>query len=299
MAAGRQIVVEAPAKVNLYLGVGGLRRDGYHEVETVLHAVDLVDRLLVGDSESFAFSCESDLGIPPDENLVSRAALLFARHLGREPNVRLELAKAIPAGAGLGGGSSDAAATLAGLAEFWEAGEREELLDVASQLGADVPFFLAGGTGTGLFEGRGEVPARTLEAPALDIVLLKGRASIGTAEAYAEFDRDPVPPGSVDALVVACDSGRIEAIAAVLSNNMERAAVNLVPEVGDALAYLQSTEGVLGSCVAGSGSAVFGICADADVARRTAGAARADGWWSAAARSFGSGVRIRRMKEAR
>ena len=112
----REIVVTAPAKVNLHLGIGGVRPDGFHDVTTVLHTLEFADTLRLTPSESFTLTCDTDLGIPAEQNLALRAARLFSAQYREPAGVAIELTKRIPAGAGLGGGSSDAAAVLAGLA---------------------------------------------------------------------------------------------------------------------------------------------------------------------------------------
>ena len=312
-------MVEAPAKVNLHLGVGARRSDGFHEVETVLQAIDLRDTLTVRHADVPRFSSTTDLGIPNEDNLAWRAAMLLAERLGREPLVEIVLDKNIPVGAGLGGGSSDAAAVIAALAQLWdvvavedgndesaasggsviaaEAYAREPVLaEVAELLGADVPFFLRGGTA--LFAGRGDDFVERIDAPVLDLAIVRPASPVNTAAAYAEYDRIPVPAVSPDALIAACEAHDVEAVARNLANNMERAASSLVPHVADALAWVRAAEGVLGATVAGSGSAVFGICLDTAAARETALAARKIGWWAEAARSRSCGVRVRSLEEA-
>ncbi len=292
------IVVEAPAKVNLHLGVGRLRPDGFHAVETVLQTIDLTDSVSLRPSKVFRLVCHPDLEIPAKHNLAWRAAMLLAQRVGRDPLVEIELTKAIPMGAGLGGGSSDAAAVIAGLAGIWGMGETGDplLAEIAAGIGADVPFFLHGGTA--LFTGRGDEFVRRVEAPALDIVIVKPSESVRTAAAYVEYDYAPVPASRPEALIAACESGDVACVAAALANNMERAAVTLVPEVADALAWVRGAEGVLGAIVAGSGSAVFGVCKSSQVAEDAASEARLFGWWSVAARSRESGVCVRPLEEA-
>lgn len=295
------VSVEAPAKVNLHLGVGAVRPDGYHDVVTVLAAVDLCDEVRLSRAAGLSLECQTDLGLPVRDNLAWKAAERLAERFGREPEVAIEVEKLVPAGAGLGGGSSDAAAVLAGLATLWGLDRREPeveaaLVEVAATLGADVPFFLSGGTA--LFAGRGDRFVRRIEAPRLDIVLVKPDAPVATARAYGAFDRDPLAAAPADALIRACESGDVAAVARSLENNLEEAAVGLVSDVADALAWLRSTEGVLGAAVSGSGSAVFGICDNRDAARRAAEGARRRGWWSTATASRASGVRVRLDEEA-
>ena len=147
--------LNAYAKINLTLEVLGRRPDGFHEVATVLHTIDLADELTYEPADEIALVAD-DAGTPAEENLVMRAATLLRRALGEARGVRITLAKRIPVAAGLGGGSTDAATTLAGLSRFWQRDvSAAELASLAATLGSDVPFFLTGGAGLG--EGRGEI----------------------------------------------------------------------------------------------------------------------------------------------
>ena len=139
---------------------------------------------------------------------------------------------------------------------------------------------------------------RHIDAPPLNIVVVKPSAGLDTASAYAAYDRARIPPASPDELIAACQSGNVERIVAAMSNNMERAAISLVPEVADTLAWVRGAHGVLGGSVAGSGSAVFGICIDRSAAQVVARDARLRGWWAAAAPSRGEGVRVQPLREA-
>ena len=281
----------APAKVNLYLGVGGLRRDGYHDVETVLHAIDLSDTVTLEPGSGVSLAADTPLGIPAEENLAHRAAVALADRVGRSPDVHIALEKRIPAGAGLGGASSDAAAVLAGLPILWDVEVGAEVLaEVAAGLGADVPFFLTGGTA--LYIGRGDVFERRVDAPALDIAVLNVDEPVSTALAYAEFDRlGPLAPPGARMTVEACESGLVAAVSAALFNNMTDAATSIVPRIADALAYCREQEGVVGGAVSGSGSAVFAVCESREAARAVASAAERAGYWACAAASSSVGVR--------
>lgn len=284
--------VIAPAKVNLYLEIGGRRADGFHDVTTVLTAVDLADEIMMRHADCLTSTCEPDLGIPAEENLAYRAARDLAGVLGRNPDVDISVRKRIPHGAGLGGGSSDAAGVLAGLAQVWGlAPDNETVLGVARSLGADVAFFLYGGTA--LFDERGDRFVRSLPFVPLDLVLVRPDEPVPTGAAYAAFDRQlhASPPG-VDPLEGALEARDVSGIATALFNNMTEASVGLVEAVGEALAWTRSREGVMGAAMAGSGSAVYGICRDATVARSIAEDARSAGWWSQATRTLPHGVRV-------
>jgi 4-diphosphocytidyl-2-C-methyl-D-erythritol kinase len=159
-------VWRAPAKINLWLEIVGRRPDGYHEIDTCYQAIDLFDRIVLERSVEPGVTCRVEgpfaEGVPEgEENLAARAALLLAERTGHEPRVSITIVKEIPAGAGLGGGSSDAAAVLVALARRFAVPDPEDtLVDLAAELGADVPFFLNGGTqhATGIGERLVPVP---------------------------------------------------------------------------------------------------------------------------------------------
>jgi 4-diphosphocytidyl-2-C-methyl-D-erythritol kinase len=295
----RGVRVHAPAKINLYLGVGARRSDGYHDVETILQSLELHDEMDLSIAGGLSFVCEPAVGVPDAENLALRAATALAREAGRDPAVNIVLRKRIPAGAGLGGGSSDAAAALAGLAVLWDLTESLPLLErVASSLGSDVGFFLGNGGGTALLSGRGDMLVRSLPTPQMNVVIIKPSGSIATAAAYRAFDLSPVPAADPVGLLRELELGNVAGIAGCLANNMEEAARTLEPEVSDALAWLRSRDGVLGASVAGSGSAVFAICAGSHDARSVAASAAEKGWWSTATVSRDRGVAVERMEES-
>jgi len=180
---------EALAKINRELRVGPLRSDGYHGVHSLLVSIDLADRIEVEPDPELSLRCEGTFPVPsgPD-NLVWRAALALARHHGVEPSGRIRLEKRIPTGAGLGGGSADAAIALRLLASLWKLSPAtEKLLPVAEELGSDVPFFLYGGEAE--VSGRGERVTAREDAVARDLLLVVPPFSIRTADVYAALDR--------------------------------------------------------------------------------------------------------------
>ena len=284
----RSLTVAAPAKVNLFLGVGPRRRDGYHSVQTVLHTLALADTVRLTPADDLTLACDPDLGIPAEHNLALRAATAFATAFGVEVLLDIHVTKRVPAGAGLGGGSSDAAAVLAGLAHW--AGlplDDKRLLLVARSLGADVPFFLVGGAA--LMGGRGDTLTRRLKAISAHVALVKPPAAVSTAEAYRAFDGAPLPAGEARAVADALRAQDVRAVADGLSNNMTDASASLVPQIAEALSWLGDQLGVLGSAMAGSGSAVFALCENAADADRIAHAAGERGWWAAATQTASAG----------
>jgi 4-diphosphocytidyl-2-C-methyl-D-erythritol kinase len=287
----RAVTLIAPAKVNLYLGVGALRSDGYHDVATVLQALEFGDVVRILPADELAVIASVDLGIPEEENLAYRSALAFAEEFAIAPRVVIEIEKRVPAGAGLAGGSSDAAAVIAGLACIHGIDPRSErCVRAARSLGADCAFFLSGGAA--LMTGRGDELAETLPSLYTDVVLVKPPQPVPTSAAYAQFDLAPAvatgPQGVVDAL----NAGDLAGLADTLSNNLTAASARLVPEVLDALAWLRGQSGVLGAVLAGSGSATFALCEDAAAANAAAVGAAAQGWWSKATTTRPTGVEV-------
>lgn len=289
MTGTNALRVTAPAKVNLYLGVGGVRPDGYHEVVTVLQAVDFGDEVVLVPDAPFAFACNPDLGINPADNLALRAARAMATTFAHPLDISIAVEKHVPAGAGLGGASSDAAAVICGLAELWRIDRTDgRLPEVARSLGADIPFFLEGGAA--LFTERGDVLERRLRPLEAAVVLVKPDEPVLTREAYAAFDRLGAPGlPATDGLIDALDSGDAAAVATRLYNAMTPASTVLVPAIAEAMNLLAGQPGVLGHAMAGSGSAVFGICADAASAEACAATARAAGLWAIATQTHPRG----------
>ncbi|MHB9004272.1 MAG: 4-(cytidine 5'-diphospho)-2-C-methyl-D-erythritol kinase, partial [Coriobacteriia bacterium] len=261
------VTVRAPAKINLYLAVSSLRTDGYHGVSTVLQTLDFGDELHVAQSDRFSFVSDPPFDIPDGDNLVTRAAHELSTLVGMDPAFSFRLTKRVPVGAGLGGGSADAAAALAGMARLLGlAPDDRRLAAAAARIGSDVPFFLIGGTA--LYGGRGEHLIRALPTPEFDVVLVKPTESISTAEAYAAFDLTPQPPAPGPKRLI--DALRFQdpvALSSALYNNMTHAAIGLVAGLEDTLAWVSAREGVTGSLLCGSGSAVFALCRDAASAR--------------------------------
>ena len=255
------VSVRAHAKINLDLRVLGTRADGFHELRTVFQAISLHDTLVCAPREGpFAIECAT-AGIPLDDtNLIWRAAQALWRSLRRDGPVRdmvVRLDKRIPVQAGLGGGSADAAATLVALARAWRVGVRPlQLTDIAATLGADVPFFLAGGTALGL--GCGDEIYPLADLPRHWIVLLVPGFGVSSGEAYEWWDaerdlaRGPLvrEPQHVP--------GPWPSRAAQMINDLEAPIARHHPEIDQMKAALRRA-GALAAAMSGSGSAVFGL----------------------------------------
>ena len=255
----KTIVVRAHAKVNLDLRVLGTRPDGYHELRTVFQAIELHDTLLCAERPGpFTIRCRT-AGVPlGEDNLVWRAASRLWRALGRagEPrDTQITIQKGIPMQAGLGGGSADAAASLHALARLWGGAPVTLLRDVASDIGADVAFFLSGGTALGL--GRGEEIYPLVDLPPHFIVVVQPPFGVSTAEAYAWYDEDRAAglrePRELQILPVPWPSR-----AAQMINDLEPPVLRRHPEIADVKTALKDG-GAVAAAMSGSGSAVFGL----------------------------------------
>jgi len=287
-----RIMIDAPAKVNLFLAVGDRRPDGYHDLITVFQTLAFGDTVELDPEAPLSVVYEPDLGLPPGDDLVSRAASALAQRLGRPAVGAFTVRKRIPEAAGLGGGSSDAAAALVGLASAWDlALDDPALTEVAASIGADVPFFLRGGTA--LYTGRGDVFAGRLPTPALDIVLINPRQRVSTPAVYASFDRTPtVSAPSVEPLLSVLVSGG-DVTDKVLFNDFSRVTIEPVSSVSAIEGMLASDPGVGCSLMSGSGPTVFGVCYGAAAAQGVVEAAKARGWWAEATTTSIDGVRVR------
>jgi 4-diphosphocytidyl-2-C-methyl-D-erythritol kinase len=275
------VAARAPAKVNVHLGVGPLRPDGFHELRTVYLAVSLFDTVTVGpgDGLSLAVSGEgSDGAVPTDSrNLVWRAAELLARHAGVPADATMAIAKNIPAAAGLAGGSADAAAALVALDALWGTrASREDLVALAALLGSDVPFSLVGGVALGA--GRGEQVTPVLARTRWDWVLGIAGEGLSTPAVYGELDRlraaGRVPGGddltAAEPVIAALRSGPTALLASSLANDLQAPALALRP--GLARALRAATEaGAAAALVSGSGPTVAALADDEqDAVRLTA-----------------------------
>ncbi len=266
-------MVRCPAKVNLFLEVLRRREDGYHDLDTVMQAIDLCDELHIAPLAGTELSLEcSEPGLPADgRNLVVRAALALREHAGYQGGARMALLKRIPMQSGLGGGSSDAAGALVGLNAAWGLGRSvEELRTVASTVGSDVAFFLYGGAAR--CSGRGEV-VEPLAAPAVFhyVVVCPGEG-ISTAEAYGRLRPLTSPRASASMLAACLARGSIEGAGERLFNRLEEAAFELRPGLREVKRRLAGVGVFAGVGMTGSGSAFFGLCRPEDWSRARAAA---------------------------
>lgn len=281
----------SPAKVNLVLAVGDKQESGFHEVQTIMHSLALHDTLSMrrfddegsGDGLQVMLKCESSFTIDPllikaEENIAYKAVVELAKALGRTQDETIEmiLNKVIPAEAGLGGGSSNAAAALVGAATLWGVGvEDERVQEVASRLGADVSFFLKGGCAR--LSGKGDVFEAQLEPRSGFVLLVRPDAGVSTGKAYAAFDEDPVLPSSEYLSSIAA----LDAAADVsLYNNLEKAACSVTPVVAQVLEWGRAAAGEENVVLCGSGSAVCCIFDSYQAACEASVEARKHEWWT-------------------
>jgi 4-diphosphocytidyl-2-C-methyl-D-erythritol kinase len=264
-----EIRLKAYAKVNLALDVVGVLPDGYHELRTVMQSVSLADEMEIGrSSRGFELLIDpphADVG-PPEKNTVYRAWRLLCDRFGEELPVRVTLRKEVPAGAGLGGGSTDAAAVLRGLDTLFGLGlSAEELRDVGRETGADVPFCVSGGTALG--EGVGEVLSPVPAPPDHRLLVVKPRRGADTAEVYRAYDASPTGGEAANRVLSALRSGDLAGLAGALGNDLAPVTKGMIPEVAELERSLLEA-GALGASMTGSGTAVYGLFRDEDAAAR-------------------------------
>jgi 4-diphosphocytidyl-2-C-methyl-D-erythritol kinase len=259
------ICEHAHAKINLVLDVAGKRPDGYHELNTVFQSLMLHDTLnfSVNDGDGIVLSC-SDPALPAGtENLAWRAAALLKEYYSVTAGVKISLQKKIPVAAGLGGGSSDAAAVLRGLLRFWRLPvEKRVLYRLAAELGSDVPFCLEGGTSLG--RGRGEIIEPLPPLPLFFVVLANPGFALSTARVYSAYKRqhDALRPDAA-AMRDAILRGERDKICTCLANSLESAAFRIAPQIAHLKARMSSAAA---SLMCGSGPTVFTLHSSRDEA---------------------------------
>ncbi|MCJ1712445.1 4-(cytidine 5'-diphospho)-2-C-methyl-D-erythritol kinase [Clavibacter michiganensis subsp. phaseoli] len=269
----------APGKINVSLTVGALQEDGYHDVATAYQAVSLYEDVWATKSDGFSVkfggSIDTSHLTTGADNLAVRAARLLARSTGYRGGVHLRIEKNVPIAGGMGGGSADAAATLLACDTLWGTERtRDQLLALGAELGADVPFALAGGTAIGT--GRGDRLSPALAKGTFQWVLAIAEFGVSTPDVYGELDRhrerhaqDIFPAQQIPQV----DSGVLQALRAgdphmlaeVLHNDLQAPALHLAPGLGEVL-QLGEENGALAGIVSGSGPTVAFLAADLDSA---------------------------------
>ena len=278
-ATPRMVHTRAPGKINVFLKVGRLEDDGYHDVAIAYQAVSLYEEVRAWHADDFSVSVSGTVElsrVPTDaSNIAIKAAQLLAHHTGYRGGVRLAIEKHVPVTGGMGGGSADAAATLLACDALWgTALPRDEMLGLAAQLGADVPFALTGGTAIGT--GRGDQLSPALAKGTFQWVLALADFGLSTPGVYSELDRhrdrhaqdifpaDVAP--SVDSDVLqALRAGDPHMLAETLYNDLQAPALHLEPSLASTL-ELGEENGALAGIVSGSGPTVAFLAADSDSA---------------------------------
>ncbi|HEU0206050.1 MAG TPA: 4-(cytidine 5'-diphospho)-2-C-methyl-D-erythritol kinase [Pseudolysinimonas sp.] len=278
-ASSRTVHVKAPGKINVFLKVGAQLDDGYHDVAIAYQAVSLCEEVRVAESDDFHVTVGGSVElsrVPTDgANIAIKAARLLAAKTGYRGGASIEIGKHVPVTGGMGGGSADAAATLIACDALWGTElPREDMLELARKLGADVPFALTGGTAIGT--GRGDELSPALAQGTFQWVLALADFGLSTPEVYAELDRhrerhaqdifpvDPRPSVDTDVLQ-ALRAGDPAMLAAAMHNDLQAAALHLQPSLTEVI-ELGEQNGALAGIVSGSGPTVAFLAADLDAA---------------------------------
>jgi 4-diphosphocytidyl-2-C-methyl-D-erythritol kinase len=290
------VSVRVPAKVNLQLSVGPREEDGFHNLVSVFQAISIFDEVTISLSQpktGITVSVVGDQthGVPADSNnLAAQAAALMAKEYDLDLDVHIEIKKSIPVAGGMAGGSADAAATIVAIDYLFSLGmNREEMSEVASRLGSDVPFMLNGGTAIGT--GHGDQLTSALSRGTYHWVLALSTHGLSTPAVYAECDRlrtglDIVEPQTNEALMQALLAADPESVGAALINDLQPAACSLRPALRLVLDVGQEY-GALGALVSGSGPTVAFLVADEESGLDLAVALTASGVVGSVARAYG------------
>lgn len=255
-----KIKIAAPAKINLFLEVLGKRPDGYHEIETVMQQVSLCDYIYMENhNKDIKFTCSNPELPVGEDNLVLKAVRLFQKESKISRGVNIHLEKRIPIGAGLGGGSSDAVATLFGLNKVWQVGyDQKKLMSFAEKLGSDTAFFVSGNTA--ICRGRGEVVTPYPLTVKYNYIIIYPRLEVSTATVYKNFKIVLTKNlKDVNFFLQSLSSGSPEKLGASLHNRLEEVVFQLYPGIEKIKKTLAMFD-FCGILLSGSGSALYGLC---------------------------------------
>lgn len=264
---------KAYAKINLTLDILGKRPDGYHDLKSIMQTVSLHDvvELDIGTGKDWELYCEGNPDVPCDHrNLAWKAARLYCDAVGKDPGgLTIRIEKHIPSGAGMAGGSADAAAVLRALNRYFgDCMTPEELADLSAKIGSDIPFCVLGGTV--MCEGRGEIMRRIKPCPQCIILGCKPEFSISTPVLFHQIDSVEIyqHPDN-DAMEAAIDAGNVERIAGLIYNVFDPVVSKVRPEI-DHIKGICTRFGALAAQMTGSGSVVFALMPDMDSAEKAA-----------------------------
>ncbi|MBN2318720.1 MAG: 4-(cytidine 5'-diphospho)-2-C-methyl-D-erythritol kinase [Acidobacteria bacterium] len=272
-----QIRIQSFAKINLSLAVLGRRPDGYHNIQTIFQSISLYDELEFRISDRLELRCENLPGVPQKDNLIWKAAKMLADAVPARRGASILLKKKIPSGAGLGGGSSNAAATLLGLCRLWRIRRSEiDLEPMAAELGSDVPFFLSGGTALG--SGRGEKIHPLPDPQTLHLVVIFPGVQVSTVEAYQSLNLGLTSATEDNKIYRFC--GQLKenkSFLAEIFNDFEASILPAYPPILQAKDFLRQ-QGAAVALLSGSGSAVFGFFNDEESALAASRAKARETW---------------------
>jgi len=261
------------AKINLGLEVLGVRQDGYHELRTIFQTIDLRDDILIrSGGRDVTVTCDHPAVPAGRQNLAWRAADELRRFAKRTDGVEIRIAKRIPVAGGLGGGSSNAAAVLLGLDRLWRLGlGPEDLHRIARRIGADVPYFLVGGTALGL--GRGDEVYPLWRQIRIHVVVADPGRALSTAAVFARLDRSLTPRENSNKIFrfISRDLEGKGTAFPILANDLEEAALEEAPDLAGQVRHIRGIlvrEGAVSASLSGSGSSFFGLFDDQKRARR-------------------------------
>lgn len=282
------------AKINLVLAVLGKRTDGYHEVRTVLQTIDLHDDLEFRPSRELLLDCPGLERLPAEQNLVWKSATALKKALGESRGAEIVLRKRIPLGAGLGGGSSNAACTLLGLCRLWRReASPPELEALARELGADVPFFLRGGTALG--SGRGDEITRLDDLPATPLVVIFPGFPISTADAYRSLNLELTSKDKANKIQRFGAQVRTRTVCLTrIFNDFETSILPAYPAIREAKDLLKR-RGATATLLSGSGSAVFGFFDNEESTLAASHSTGRDDWRVFPAKTLSSAEYFQRM----
>ncbi len=280
------VTVRAPAKINLHLGVGSVRDDGFHPLDTVYQAISLYDDVTVSEAAAWTVEVEpvGDVdvaGVPlDDDNIAIRAGLLLTEHHQVSRRARISIGKGIPVAGGMAGGSADAAATLVALDRLWDLQTSDDdLLALAAELGSDVPFALIGGTARGT--GRGELVDPVTDAGTWWWVVVPDADGLATPTVYRAFDdlatgSGDTAPAAPDLLLAALATADADAFASALHNDLAAPAMLLRPDLRATAADVRAA-GARAALLSGSGPTFLGLASGQEQALRVRDALVTDG----------------------
>ena len=292
----KTVTVRVPAKVNLQLSIGPREADGFHNLVTVFQAISIFDEVTVTLAQpnsgiSISISGDHTHGVPADDrNLAVKATELIAKEYDLDIDVHIDIKKSIPVAGGMAGGSADAAATIVAIDYLFSLGmNREEMSEIAAQLGSDVPFMLSGGTAIGT--GHGEQLTPALSRGTYHWVLALSSVGLTTPAVYAECDRlraelEITEPQTHEVLMQALLAADPKTVGASLTNDLQAAACSLRPALRLVLDVGQEY-GALGALVSGSGPTVAFLVADEEAGLDLAVALTASGVVGSVARAYG------------